>query len=284
MNKQTIDRTRTREKIVNWHVSDEYYNTSVADHELNYETTDLRLLYSTLASNLFNANIAFWESYIIGHDAFAAEFATLANANARKYFFGDWKLKVPSGNSYNLPPDPEWWHQEMGFSDAHRAIEAMSTASVIGDWKLIADLAEYIATIKWDTLEYKPGKLIVDIKGRNQDETELGLELAISWLIHGREPIPQKFREMVDRSGNRREKALMALVLALETGTAVPQAFEAYFKVQCKLSAKPYVYGVSRIDLALLIEGTLLINYAKHKGYDIKVPECIGPRYIQLNV
>lgn len=264
----------SKETVVGWRVDD--YSLQDPLEYLKKEQVDERLLSSAALDLLNKAVFLFWCYYIVGQNEISRDIAETSVEKSADYFFGDWKSKAKVGNAKDLPPDPEYWHQALG-NQVNAAIEAMSTASVISDWASIARVAEYVATIRWQEVEMMPGTRWIDVK---DGEGETGLHLAIAWLLHGKEPIPQRFYDMVNRKSTRREKALMAVVRALETGDAVPQTFDAYFKVQCKLSSKPPM----AITKALLIEGTLLINFAMHKGYTIEVPECIGPRYIQLDV
>ena len=138
-------------------------------------------------------------------------------------------------------------------------------------------MAEYMSTIRWRDLEsYVPGRKWIDFPdGRSTS----AWRLALAGVIHGLslESELRPLADIVNWGKQKRPQLLLAFLTAIVRGGDLRDAAGAYFDYYVKRESKG-----DTIAGKVMIEGTLLVNYTRHLGRELAVPENVGERYIRL--
>lgn len=268
----------TREQQFGWRVADDAIASSLKwVQQYGLPPSEPKMLHTWKDSRLSDGKFLVLYFYIRGEDERARQVAEDAVRYAEDYFFGPWRAEAPTGNAMNQPPDPEYWHQQWAQDD--KFVESACFASCLGDWEFVKRLAEYMSTIRWRELEsYVPGKKWIDFPdGRSTS----AWRLALAGVIHGLS-LDSELRPLVDivTSGKqKRAQLLLAFLTAVVRGgdDELRGAAGAYFDYYVKRQSKS-----DMITDKVMIEGTLLVNYARHVGRELTVPASVGERYITL--
>jgi hypothetical protein len=267
----------SREKSLNWIVTDEDITYEMERFaRLDALPPDPALIQTRQVSRHSGGQFLVLYLYIKGDDAGVYRAARQQIQLSANYYFGDWKLRSPSGNALDKPPDAEFWHQQWGQDD--QMVFDWTVASALGEWDHVRRLAEYLSTVQWRTLEYKPGKRWVDLP---DGRSESALRLAIAGIVHGlslaRDLAPLVETVRTGRPG--REKHLLPLVEAIEsrdparTQSAVNDWCAYYLRQDCK---------AHNLFRKVMVEGTFLINYARHLGLPVTIPSRVGDHYFHI--
>jgi hypothetical protein len=174
---------------------------------------------------------------------------------------------VASGNDRNRPPDAEWWHAR-DFFKLRDCTESMMLASTLNDWPFIERLAKHMIAIPWQNIR----------DGREENS----LRMVLAGIIAGIPLSDKRIVEFIKKimCGNKKkEKLLLRFLIAIVEGddAELQTAADAYFDYFLKVESKK-----TSITNKIMIEGTLWVNLARHRGRQLIVPEKIGERYVSL--
>ena len=221
----------------------------------------------------------FWflEGYVLGGRSDLKDAANAAVHGADFLFFGDWKTISPTPPRWERPPDPEYWHQKWGQDDDF--VEAACIASCLERWDFIERLSKYMSEIRWDQIEVEPGMRWIDIQdGREESAWRLILAGVIYGLRLDRELEP--LVEIVIHGRCARERLLFRWLEAIaeeQPDEAIQTRANEYFEYYLKHEVRQQL-----ITAKVMIEGTLMVNYTRHRGRKLVVPDEIGERYITV--
>ena len=217
--------------------------------------------------------------YFLGRTAELIDAAETAMAAADDKFFGNWRNISPSGNDRKQPPDPEYWHQRWGQDEDF--VMASCIASCVGRWDFIARVAKYMSEIRWNKLrvEARPAMLYIELPdGREESAWRLILAGVIYDLKLDRELEP--LVDIVLHGRCVRERTLFRWLEAVaekQSDEQVQRLANEYFDYYLKHEVRE-----ESITAKVMIEGTLMVNYTRHCGKRLTVPDSIGERYIQV--
>lgn len=208
-----------------------------------------------LSGGLDAAFVLFLELFIDERESEARAVARDGLTTAEQYFFGDWRTKIPTGNRFDMPPDPIYWHQTAQWSDAF--VEALLMAACLDKW----EFAQHFSTYPTDECD-------LDIEQTKEHRAWL---LILAGVLR-EEPVERfaHHRAVICNSRRKRTKLLLSLL----EGIVSPDEYDLQARVETYFN---YFEKTERrksiITSKLAIEGSFLVHYAKHLGRSLTVPE-----------
>ncbi|QDU44736.1 hypothetical protein Mal52_32220 [Symmachiella dynata] len=212
---------------------------------------------------LVDAKDAFHALYVLGDKKSARVWAERGVAYALEFFFGVWRDQVPSGNGRNQPPNREWQDRSLNWVEPLE--EALVLATILERWDDVRRLAEFPR----DDISENDGIVAV------MDACWLYL----CGVIRGRDPQElEPFQQRVIDQGRKRDKLFLEFVKALARGegVALQQAADEYFKQFLRVETRK---DMTSFDW----DGTILVHYATHLGYDLQIPEKYRKYFVTLS-
>lgn len=181
---------------------------------------------------------------------------------AKDYFFGKWRYEAPTDQG---KIDPERFRKYMNWIDYFRYI--IFWGSCIDQWAQITEIAQYPCDYTegeiWEPKEYRSWYLL------------------IAAILRG-EPLEQlsKYTIVIENGKKKREKLLLKLLNAILDNDVdrADQELKSYLKYY-----KQYEFPKPEIREKLTIDGTFLINFARHKGIELEYPQEYSDHIVRLN-
>ena len=197
------------------------------------------------------------ENYFLDKLALCFEWMPKVVDYAHEYFFGDWREKVPSGNSQKEPPSREY--QDIHCPWDTEIQSTLTWCACLNDWQRAQEIATYLR----DDI-----KLDIDQKPENR-----AWLLYLGGILTGRaESEMAELATCIENGKPKREKLLFALLQAILHGTDADRdkAAKQYFKYYKSSESKS-----QKLTSKVAMDGTFLVHFAKHRGREIPVPENV---------
>lgn len=197
--------------------------------------------------------IACW-SYLLGEINIFTKYAPLVIKYTHEYLFGNWKETTPNDEKET---GHEAWLRYCWF-DKYR--EGVVWGSVMNQWEEIQEISKYPHVSSVRPRDYETAYYYV-----------------LACYIRGeKSSFYAKQHEQVETGKRKREKLLLAVLDTIICGDEKTFAKEfnkylTYFK--------KYEYPKDTTEV-LALDGTFLVNLAKHKGMQVQFPEKYIDHYI----
>ena len=204
--------------------------------------------------------LAFYFCYLEQFDE-AKKYAQRMIDYTLEYFFGDWRNEIPiDGN----PPDAELRKKYEPWTRQFRP--AIFWASCLGDWEKVRELAEY-PTKQCPVGRYEPKLFCYWL-------------LLLAGVLRGESL--NSLQEYVDKVSKSRRRYYILLFNMLK---AILDADSEHFNHELEKYldyCNEHTFNRPEIDEKVSIDGTFLINYARHRGLKVEYPEKYKDRIVVL--
>jgi hypothetical protein len=238
-------------------VQEAIYNLNI-EIRLIEEKRDLPILKSSVVSHCHRIAL---DSYLLEDIALAREYARKMVELAKEEFFGSWRAEMVVAQGYaNLKAvkQVEAWERDFG--------GAIFWASCLDAWEDMNCLAKY-ATNECSVGDYEPA--------------EVGNWLLLLAAVLRDEPLQAvaSHVQQVEKDRRKYYKFLLKLLRAILTNdnsafNVELAAFLKYYKNDC--------FPKGAIDEKVTMDGTFMINFARHRGLDVSYSEEYSDHIVRL--
>ena len=189
-------------------------------------------------------------------------YAQLMLHHTCEYFFGKWREEVPVPEKLG-PPDSHTNKRHISWISQFR--EAIFWASYLGEWDKANQIAEYPTDecpTDYEPKQFRAWGLIIAAVLRGESLENL-----------------TRHTEVIDRGRKKYQKLLLAILRPLLAGDS--EGFNKELKVYLEYCDNN-TFNKIEIDEKISIDGTFLINLARHRGLTVEYPAEYEDRIVKL--
>ncbi|MBY0586560.1 hypothetical protein K2X85_05255 [bacterium] len=246
--------------ITDFYLSTESYRNQTLAHYPNDLTIESWCYSFTSRSNLLAIL-----SYHLGLPEKAEMFGREAIMASHEQLYGNWQERIPSGNYHDEPPSVEFWRKYNLWECT--VSTGLLWSSALKQWRAMILFAEYVR----DDVCLDP----------SQSKQERAWYIIVSGVCKGRdwkELLP--WRTLIESSRQRKHRLLLACLEAMMVGDPVKagNSMEEYIKIFKKTDFKS-----GDMSKVMSLDGSILLNLAKYKGWELPVSEIARPFLIEFS-
>jgi hypothetical protein len=184
---------------------------------------------------------------------------------SHEQLYGDWQKVVPSGNYHDEPPSVAFWRKYNSWETCVSA--GLLWSSALHEWHAMRIFAEYLQ----DDARLDP----------SQSKQERAWYIILSGACRGRdwkELLP--WRTLIESSRQRLHRLLLSCLEAMINGDSARagKALEDYTILFKKADFKS-----RNMSKVMSLDGSILLNLAKYKGWELPVSEIARPFLIEFS-
>lgn len=235
------------------------YEIENLNESLSFTRTDKAWLITVhKETTIFSSSFISFRFYLLDEKKKAMEYAQSLLGYAIEFFFGSWRSLVQRKNSKKNIKFGLWM-------DEFR--ETIFWGSCLEEWKKIAKIAEYPD----DECLLEP---------EEKKETRAWLLLLAAVLRGELFQAQQRYIDAIEQGRQKREKLLLTVLRTILEGDVekLNQELKTYLQ-----HYKKKEFPKDSIPEKLAIDGTFLINYARHRGLAVEYPPEFEDHIVKLD-